>query len=96
LKTLDIANGGNDAFQTLQRGCPDLILLDYMMPEMDGPAVLKEIQKLNIDVPVIFLTGKTKPEEIEDIKGLGALGLIKKPFNPKTLHEQILKVWNNL
>ena len=96
LKTLDSANGGSEAFQMLQRGCPDLILLDYMMPDMDGPAVLKEIQKQNIDVPVIFLTGKTKPEEIEGIKGLGALGLIKKPFNPKTLHEQILKVWNNL
>lgn len=96
LKTLDIANGGRDALRMMQRGCPDLILLDYMMPEMDGPAVLSEIQKRNIEVPVIFLTGKTKPKEIEEIKGLGALGLIKKPFNPKTVHEQILKVWNKL
>lgn len=76
---------------------PDLILLDVMMPGMDGPQTL---QKLKMDkpeiaqIPVIFLTAKCQPDEVERLKQLGAKDVIPKPFNSSTLANQVLETWN--
>lgn len=74
-----------------QRHQPDVILLDVMMPTMDGPTTLQQLREIPelVDVPVFFLTAKAMPEEIERLRELGAQDVITKPFDPMTLHSQI-------
>ncbi|MHB1946897.1 MAG: response regulator [Gammaproteobacteria bacterium] len=75
---------------------PDLLLLDVMMPEMDGPAALKELRKREefANIPAIFMTAKIQPGELEEYKKMGVLGVISKPFDPMTLADDIKKIWN--
>jgi len=76
---------------------PDLVLMDVMMPEMDGPTALEEMKKMPEfeNVPVIFMTAKVQPSEIEEYKERGAVDVIPKPFDPMTLAEQVKQVWAN-
>jgi len=69
---------------------PDLILLDVMMPEMDGPAVLRRLREdsSTAAIPVVFITARTQAEEVAALKKLGGSGVIAKPFDPMTLAEQ--------
>lgn len=74
---------------------PDLILLDVMMPGMDGPETLMKI-KSNQDVaaiPVIFMTARVQPEDIKKYMDLGAVGVIEKPFDPMKLAERVSEIW---
>ena len=74
---------------------PQLILLDVMMPDMDGPSTLEALKnhtELNT-IPIIFLTAKILPDEIERFKSLGAIDVISKPFDPMTLAESLKKIW---
>jgi len=75
---------------------PDLVLMDVMMPEMDGPTALIEMRKTEElkDVPVIFMTAKVQPAEIAEYKEMGAVDVIPKPFDPMTLAEQVKQVWS--
>ncbi len=70
---------------------PDLILLDVMMPEIDGPTTLSRIRQHEqlASVPVIFLTAKAQEHELESYIQLGAAGVIVKPFDPLKLPQQI-------
>ncbi len=80
-----------DSFQ------PQLFLFDVMMPEMDGPTLLKELRKRPqfAKTPVIFLTAKSQTQEVDDYIKLGALDVIIKPFDPITLSGQIQEKWKN-
>ena len=93
--TLMICSSGKEALEKAAEFAPELLLLDVMMPEMDGPSTLKLLRKipeLN-SVPAIFMTAKVQPSEVEELKTLGALDVIAKPFDPMTLAEQIKKIW---
>jgi CheY-like chemotaxis protein len=83
------AVAGAEAFQ------PDLILLDVMMPGMDGPATLTALR--NIDsiatLPFVFMTAKVQAAEINEYKAMGAADVIPKPFDPMTLPDQIFAIW---
>lgn len=70
---------------------PDVILLDMMMPGLDGPATLGLLKERaeTARVPVIFLTARAGTVGEEELLGLGAEGVIAKPFDPRTLHEAI-------
>lgn len=72
----------------------DLILLDGMMPLMDGLTVLKKMNENNLQIPVIFLSAKSQESDIKEVLDLGAVGYIQKPFEPKTLNSQILEMLN--
>ena len=76
---------------------PDLILLDVMMPEMDGPTTLKKLRETPVgkDIPIIFMTAKVQKEEIQKLKELGVLDVIAKPFEPMTLSDEVLGIWEN-
>jgi len=77
---------------------PQVILLDVMMPDMDGPTTLKALKENPqlSHLPVIFLTAKILPDEINRFKSLGAVDVISKPFDPMTLADQIKEIWANL
>ncbi len=92
---LETAICGTDALETIVRFQPDLILLDVMMPGMDGPTTLQALRKLEglQETPVLFMTAKVQIEEIEQYKALGAIDVIPKPFDPMTLSEQIEAIW---
>lgn len=78
---------GREALEILRAWSPDLILLDVVMDEMDGPATLLAIrgEPAGATVPVAFITARSQPQETERLIGLGAVGVIPKPFNPRTL-----------
>ena len=69
----------------------DLILLDMMMPGMDGPEVLKKLREHQppIETPVVFFSAKAKPQEIADGMKLGVHGYITKPFDPMELPKKV-------
>lgn len=87
---------GKEALAKVQNFMPDLIILDVMMPEMDGIAVMKELTKdpKTKDIPIIFLTGKDKVVELEELLALGTMGIILKPINLKTFSQEIQEIWN--
>ena len=86
---------GEDALDVIAGYAPDLLLLDVMMPGLDGPETLAEVRKLPEckEMPVIFMTAKALPGEIQGLMDLGALGVIVKPFDPVTLGDDIRKLW---
>jgi serine phosphatase RsbU (regulator of sigma subunit) len=88
---LSVATNGKQALQVLEKVRPDLILLDVMMPEMDGFEACRQIKKsesLN-DIPIIFLTAKTDTADIVSGFEIGAVDYVAKPFNPSELLARI-------
>jgi CheY-like chemotaxis protein len=88
------ANSGKVGIDTAQKELPDVILLDVMMPEMDGIATFKALQAnpITAKIPVIFLTAKAQTAERRQFNDLGISGVITKPFNSLDLPEQIAKI----
>jgi two-component system, OmpR family, alkaline phosphatase synthesis response regulator PhoP len=88
------ASAGKTGIDTAQRELPDAILLDVMMPEMDGIATFKALQAnpITAGIPVIFLTAKAQTAERRQFNDLGISGVITKPFNSLDLPEQITKI----
>lgn len=84
-----------DAVHTARTVKPDLILIDVMMPVMDGPAVLKKIRedKALQDIPVAFMTARVQNDEVREYLELGAAGVIAKPFDAINLCEQVREIW---
>ena len=96
--TLKACESGASALESLDRFRPQLILLDVMMPMMDGPSTLREIRKKPgfADTPAIFMTAKVQPDEIRNYLALGAVDVIPKPFDPMTLSDRIREIWEKL
>ena len=89
-----IASSGKEGITLAQNQQPDAILLDVMMPDMDGIATLSQL-KANVKtrtIPVIFLTAKTQAAEKDQLHNLGVVDVITKPFNSMTLASQIAKI----
>jgi CheY-like chemotaxis protein len=89
-----IASSGAEGIDLAQAQQPDVILLDVMMPEMDGIDTLSQLksnQKTSA-IPVIFLTAKAQAEEKNQFQSLGVVDVITKPFNSMTLASQIAKI----
>ena len=86
---------GQEALNAAPGAGADLLLLDVMMPGMDGPTTLKGLRQLpaTADTPVIFMTAKVQAAEVAVYKGLGALEVIPKPFDPMELSTQIQRIW---
>ena len=87
---------GATAIAEAHRFRPDLVVLDVMMPGMDGPTAMRTIKKdphLK-DIPVILMTARVQAAEIAEYFDMGAAGVIPKPFDPMTLANQIVALWN--
>ena len=86
---------GEEALSAAPAAGADLLLLDVMMPGMDGPGTLKALRALpaTAHTPVIFMTAKVQAAEVALYKGLGALEVIAKPFDPMEISAQIQRIW---
>jgi len=82
---------GEQALEQAGQFDPDIILLDVMMPGMDGPTTLKNLRAIPglYETPVIFLTAKVQPNEMKAYIDMGAIDVIPKPFDPMTLADTI-------
>jgi two-component system, OmpR family, response regulator len=87
---------GADALTQAEAFAPDLILLDVMMPGMDGPATLAGLRALPTlaDTPAVFFTAKAQPDEVSRLRGLGARDVLAKPFDPQALPGKLEAIWN--
>ncbi len=95
--TVEIRDAGAAALDTAPVFGPDLIVLDVMMPGMDGPSTLEVSRSMPElrPIPIVFMTAKTMRTEVELYKKPGALEVIPKPFDPMTLSDQLRAIWNN-
>jgi two-component system, OmpR family, response regulator len=93
--TVRICSSGEEALREAARFSPELILLDVMMPGMDGPTTLARLREQApfARTPVVFMTAKVQPAEVAQFKSLGALDVIPKPFDPMVLAGQVRAIW---
>jgi two-component system OmpR family response regulator len=95
--TLQACSSGAEALAVAGEFGADLLLLDVMMPDMDGPTTLARLRELvpTATTPVIFMTARVQEGEIALYKSLGAIGVIAKPFDPMQLAQQVRSLWQN-
>ena len=95
--TVDACASGTEALERAPAFDPDLIVLDVMMPVMDGIATFHALQAdpRLAEAPVVFMTARVQSHEIENYKAIGVSGVIPKPFDPLTLADQIRAMWGN-
>jgi len=96
--TLEVCSSGQEALEKAAQFSPQLMLLDVMMPDMDGPTTLGKLRNISglENVPVIFMTARAQPHEVDEYISMGALDVIAKPFDPMTLSNQIREIWNRV
>ncbi len=85
---------GAQALEAIENFRPDLMLLDVMMPAMDGPTLLTHLRKTanGATAKVIFMTARVQQNEVQQYLSLGAVHVIAKPFDPLTLADQIVNI----
>ena len=95
---VEIVSDPNRAIEAMTRFNPDLVMLDWMMPGMDGPALFRKMKQHPqlAALPIVFITAKTMPHELEELIALGATATISKPFSPKDLPDQLRAIWSKL
>ncbi|MCC5949270.1 MAG: response regulator [Nitriliruptoraceae bacterium] len=83
--------GGQAALEALAATAPDVVLLDVMMPGMDGPTTLQRVREhpAGASVDVVFLTASVRPDEVARLEALGVVGVLGKPFEPTALPGQL-------
>lgn len=93
--TVEICSSGEEAMVCAPDFKPQLILLDVMMPGIDGPTTLGRLRVLPqfAATPVVFMTAKVQPDEVARYKELGAVDVIPKPFDPMTLAGKVQSIW---
>ncbi len=88
---LNVCSSGKQAIKEVADFVPDIILLDVMMPEMDGLETYQNIREIPgcQDIPVVFMTARVQTHEIKNYLAIGAVDVIAKPFSPMTLADQV-------
>jgi CheY-like chemotaxis protein len=86
------------AVEQLWLSLPQLVLLDFVMPDMDGVQVLRRLKanRATADIPVVFLTGAAQQERVDFFRHEGAVEVIPKPFDPCTLNDRVQSIWDEL
>lgn len=93
---IKICDNGKILLDCVEEYKPDLIMLDAMMPEMNGLTTLKNLQmnENTKNIPVIFITAKTQTSEMDLYNKAGVIGVLAKPFDPISLCSNIKKIWD--
>ncbi len=96
--TVEVVSDPTKAIDAIKAFKPDMVMLDWMMPIMDGPTLFRHMRK-NPDtggLPVVFITAKAAQRDLDELIALGAAGTISKPFSPKDLPDQLRAIWSKL
>jgi len=96
--TVALVTDPTQAIATIAEFRPDLVMLDWMMPVMDGPTLFRQM-KLRPEtkaLPVVFITARASQADLDELKSLGAAGTISKPFSPRDLPEQLRAIWASI
>lgn len=95
--SVEMCASGEEALEKALAFAPQFILLDVMMPGMDGPATLRYLRQSPqlASVPVAFMTAKVQPGEVAQYLEMGAVDVIPKPFDPMTLAATVNDIWEN-
>jgi len=93
--TVKACSSGQEAIEAAPAFEPDLVILDVMMPGMDGPTTMEALRKLPVtaDVAMIFMTAKVQSHEVERYRAMGAVDVVAKPFDPISLADQVRAIW---
>ena len=96
--TVAVVTDPTQALATIAEFRPDLVMLDWMMPGMDGPTLFRKMRELpeTKEYPVVFITARAQQRETAELQALGAAGVISKPFSPKDLPDQLRSIWSAL
>ena len=86
---------GADAISRAPGAAADLILLDVMMPQMDGRETLSRLRRIpaTAQTPAVFLTARVQPAEVAQLRALGAVDVLSKPFDPMSLPRRLRDIW---
>jgi CheY-like chemotaxis protein len=86
-----VAASGAEALVALADGTFDAVVMDVQMPDLDGPATLTALRDRGAagDPPVVFVTGRSREEELAALRGMDVAGVLTKPFDPLTLAERV-------
>ncbi|NJN66490.1 MAG: response regulator [Chloroflexaceae bacterium] len=93
--TVEVCSSGEEAIHRAPGFSPDLVLLDVMMPDMDGPDTLRALRDLPqfAGIPAVFMTAKVQTHEVAQYRSMGAVDVIAKPFDPMTLSSMVADIW---
>lgn len=93
--TLKTCASGQEALDAITEFAPQMIILDVMMPGMDGPETLRAIRELPLfaNTPAVFMTAKVQSEEVASYLSEGAVDVIPKPFDPMMLSDKVKEIW---
>jgi len=96
--TVEIVGDPTVAIDAMLAFKPDLVMLDWMMPVLDGPALFRQMKQRpeTSTLPVVFITAKAAQRDLDDLLAMGAVGVVSKPFSPKDLPEQLRAIWAKL
>jgi two-component system, OmpR family, response regulator len=96
--TVEVVGDPTKAIDAMKVFKPDLVMLDWMMPAIDGPTLFRQMKARpeTSSLPVVFITAKAAQRDLDELTSLGAAGTISKPFSPKDLPEQLRAIWSKL
>ncbi|MCB9471449.1 MAG: response regulator [Candidatus Obscuribacterales bacterium] len=88
-----LVESGTKALELIPKEAPDVVLMDVMMPGMDGVTTFTRLKEMGFEnLPVIFMTAKVQNQEMDAYREMGAAGVISKPFQPSDLPDQIQSI----
>ncbi len=96
--TVEVVGDPMQAIERIKAFKPEIVMLDWMMPGMDGPTLFRKMREVpeTRDVPVVFITARASQRELDELRAMGAAGVLSKPFSPKDLPEQLRAIWRAL
>ena len=96
--TVEVVSDPTQALQAFAEFRPDLVMLDWMMPVLDGPALFRQmkLRPETSSLPVVFITARASERDLAELQALGAAVTISKPFSPRDLPEQLRAIWAKL
>lgn len=96
--TVEVVGDPTMAIEAITAFKPDLVMLDWMMPKLDGPALFRQMQQHpeTSAIPVVFITAKASERDLDELMAMGVAATIFKPFSPKDLPNQLREIWKKL
>jgi CheY-like chemotaxis protein len=94
--TVEVAGSALEALTKASSFLPDLVLMDYMLPDFDGLETLASLRGVPglEETPVVFMTARAQTREVEEYRQSGAIDVILKPFEPLTLADRVNEIWS--